>query len=98
MPEQQCQRQWYSLNDPRNKNFTEMEDDPYYKRGPGCVICKGHSLKDQYGINENLSGGWLRWRALPTAPPSRKPDNHEDGDTSLGVHGHYEFFVASGQE
>jgi hypothetical protein len=80
------------------QTFTSMERDPYYLKGPTCVICNDPTQADKNGINRNLSGGWLHWRALPTASASRKPDNYESGDNYLGVHGHYEFFVARGQE
>jgi hypothetical protein len=74
------------------QTYSTMQVDEYYRRGPSCVIC-GERKK----VNTDLSGGWLHWRALPGAPESRKPDNYGPGDTSLGIHGHYEFFVAHGQ-
>jgi hypothetical protein len=87
-------------------SFSSMQTDPYYLRGPNCVICTDPeqigrfftSSKLRYGVNRNLSGGWLHWRALPGASPLRKPDNFEPGDTPLGIHGHYEFFAARNQE
>jgi len=83
-----------------NITYTNMRIDPYYTRGPVCVICTGdlkQADKWNENINENLTGGWLHWRALPNAPFSHLSDTYVDGDISLGIHDHYEFFVAQGQ-
>jgi hypothetical protein len=81
------------------KSFADMEPDPYYERGPACVICtKDRARADLYGINKVLSGGWLHWRGLAGASPLRKPDTAKIGDIPLGAHGHYEFFVSNSQD
>lgn len=81
------------------QSFVDMKPDPYYESGPACVICtKDRARADLYGINKVLSGGWLHWRALAGASLLRKPDTAQVGDISLGLHGHYEFFVSNSQE
>jgi hypothetical protein len=76
------------------KTETEMVPDPYYLRGPTCVLCiPPRGSKDKHlQINQRLMGHWLHWHALPGASGMR-PDTYMLGDVFLGIYGHYELYV-----
>ena len=73
---------------------SSMVPDPYYLRGPTCVLCA--SPKGLI-VNWRLKGAWLHWRALPGASGARQ-DTYKVGDVPLGRFGHYELFVDPGQQ
>jgi uncharacterized membrane protein YgcG len=73
---------------------SKMMIDDYYMQEPACVICQKTENSRLY-VNSDLTGRWLRWRALPGAS---RPDYYHPGDVSLGNYGHYELFVDPAQQ